>query len=93
MSTHIAKTTQSQPITTVSQVIALLNRNRIGLLIWNPTANSVYIAYGQTCSATTQTAIVPANSTWSMPEPIYTGAISCTRNAGSGSVNVTELVI
>lgn len=84
--------TKTAGITTSSQVIAPANENRVGMLIWNPTANSVYISYSGFCDGNTQTAIILNNTTWVMPTPVYTGVISCIRNAGSGAINVTELI-
>lgn len=89
--TKKVKITKTANITTVTQVILSANPNRVGLLIWNPTANSVYISYSLICDANSQTAIVASNTTWVMPEAIYTGPISCVRNAGSGGINITEL--
>ncbi len=87
-----AKITKTALITTVSQVIVPANPSRVGCLIWNPTANSVYIAYGPVCDGNKQTAIILTNTTWAMPNPTYTGIISCIRNSGSGSIFVTELI-
>lgn len=83
--------TKTAPITTTSQVIAPARENRIGLIIWNPTGNSIYISLSDNCNPNSQSAIVAANSNWVLPVA-YTGPISCTRNAGSGAINVTEII-
>jgi hypothetical protein len=84
--------TKTAGITTTSQIIAEANPLRVGLIIWNPTGNSVYISYSDECTGATETDIIKTQTTWVMPAPIYTGVISCKRNSGSGGVNVTELL-
>ncbi len=82
----------SASVATTSIVIVPSNPSRKGLIIYNNSANSVYIAYGPTCiSATKMTAIIPTFQQWVMPVPIYTGDISAIRNAGTGICMSTEL--
>lgn len=72
--------------------IAPANLSRKGLIIWNQSANSIYISYTSPAnSATNMTAIIPTYAAWIMPLPVYTGAIYATRNAGTGFTLTTEL--
>lgn len=65
---------------------------RKGLILTNTDANQVYVKYGTTASATSFTVIIPANSYWEMPQPIYTGRIDAIWAAdGAGSLYSTEL--
>lgn len=82
----------SPTITTSSVQIIAANPSRIGLLLYNNSANSRYIAYAPTAnSSTNMTVIIPTFATWVMPYPIYTGALSAIGNAGTGNILVTEL--
>lgn len=82
----------SPSITTSSAQIIGANANRKGLILYNNSANSVYIAYTSPAnSSTNMTAIVATFAQWVMTFPIYTGAIYGIRNAGSGTVLATEL--
>lgn len=70
------------------------NSWRTGAIIYNNSANSVYMAYGSmVSSATFMTAIIPTFTQWVMPSPIFIGPLSFVRNAGSGSVMITEIII
>jgi hypothetical protein len=70
------------------------NHLRIGAIIYNNSANSVYMAYGSTVStANYMTVIIPTFIQWVMPAPIYYGPLSFVRNAGSGTVMVTEILM
>jgi hypothetical protein len=83
----------SPVITTASKVIAPANNRRLGLILYNQSANSVYISFTAVGdSATTLCAIIPSFQSWTMQKPIYQGVISGIRNSGTGTVVVTELV-
>ncbi len=80
-------------ITTVSQVVLQANPVRKGLVIYNNSSNSVYIAFAPTCSsASKMTLIIPTFSQYVMQLPIYGGVISAIRNSGTGSLLITESV-
>lgn len=82
----------SASILLVSTQIMPANVKRRGLVIYNNSANSVYIAFDTTCnSGNHMTIIIPTFQSWVMPLPIYQGAISAIRNAGSGTLLITEM--
>ncbi len=84
--------TASASVTTASVQIIAANVNRIGLIIYNNSANSIYLAYGSAAnSSNNMTRILPTFTQFVMEPPIYTGAIFGIRNAGSGTCLVTEL--
>ncbi len=68
------------------------NSKRMGLIVYNNSANSVYLAFDTFCaSATHMTMIIPTFAQWFMTAPTYCGPISAVRNAGSGILMITEL--
>lgn len=88
-----ATLTVSPVVTTTSVKIASANVNRKGLILYNNSANSGYVAYGSAAnSATNMTLIIPTFAHFVMPWPIYTGDLFAIRNgAGTGTFIVTEL--
>jgi hypothetical protein len=87
-----ASLTTSANITTVSVQVVPLNLNRLGFLAWNNSANSAYCCFAATCSSAAPTQIIPTFTSWVWNAPIsYRGPIACIRNAGSGTVTITEL--
>lgn len=86
--------TASPTITTTSKVILAANPNRYGLILYNNSSNSVYIAFADSANSSTQmTLIIGAFGMWAMPAPIYRGTITGIRNAGTGTVLATELLL
>ncbi len=84
--------TTSANIGTQSVLIVDTNPSRKGLIVWNNSANSIYLAFGPTCSSAACTAIVATFTSWTYAGPIiYQGPISGIRNAGTGTVTITEL--
>lgn len=78
--------------TSTSVVIAAANPYRIGLSIYNNGANSAYLTYGTTSSGSSPTRILATFANWDMTGPVfYTGPIAAIRNAGSGTMIVTEI--
>lgn len=78
----------------VSIVISPANPNRIGFTVWNNSANSAYLTFGATASSASPTYIHPTFSTLAFFGPaIYTGVLSAIRNAGSGTMVVTEFFL
>lgn len=78
----------------VSALVAVANPNRKGMRIYNNSANSVYIcavAAGAS-SATNLFAIVPTFAAFEFSSINYRGPVSAIRNAGSGTVIVTEFI-
>ena len=52
----------------------------------------MYIAYDSIAnSANHTTFLVPTYATWTMPFPLWLGSIAAVRNAGDGTIIVTEL--
>ncbi len=73
---------------------ATFNYGRIGCMVYNNGANTVYMAYGTTCSsANYMTVQIPTFTTWIMPSPIYLGPLCFVRNAGVGTIMITEILI
>ena len=87
-----AAITASPTITTTSTLILPANPKRVGLILWNQSANSVYVAFAENGNSSTKmTLIIGAYSSWVMQGPIYRGPISGIRNSGTGPVVATEL--
>lgn len=83
--------TISASVATTSVVVLPANRWRNGLTIYNNSANSVYLTFGPISSGSTCTRILATFAQWDMLGPvIYTGQISAIRNAGSGTLVITE---
>lgn len=82
----------SPSILLVSQVVVPANPDRRGLIIYNNGANSVYLTYGPVSVSAACTRILATFAQWEMMGPvIYTGQISAIRNAGAGTLIITEL--
>ncbi len=87
-----AHITTTASITTASAVVVPVNYKRKGLIIFNNSANSVYLTYGATSSSASCTRILATFTQYETYGPVsYTGVISGIRNAGSGTLTVTEL--
>jgi len=75
-----------------SQQLKAANSSRIGLVLTNTDANSVYVNYGSAASSTAFVVAIPSGAYWEMPTPIYTGTLYATWAAdGTGSLIGTEL--
>lgn len=77
----------------VSTLVVAANPARKGLLIYNNSANSIYLKYGYSpVTSGNCTRILATFTHLEMTGPyIYTGPIYGIRNAGSGTCTVTEL--
>lgn len=81
------------PVTTQSVVVLAANPNRKGLVIYNNSANSVYMRFDVTVTGATCTRILATYAQWDMVGPtVYQGPIAAIRNSGSGNLIITELV-
>jgi hypothetical protein len=91
---RLTKITASPSIGTTSTLIIGENTSRIGAVLWNNSANSAYIALAATGdSSNSMTYILASFASLVLPiEPIYQGPISAKRNAGSGSIVITEFL-
>lgn len=68
------------------------NTSRKGVIIHNDSTSILYLKYGATASTTSYTYKIPADGTWEMPAPIYTGALDGIWSADStGAARITEL--
>ncbi len=85
-------TTVSAAVALTSVQIAPANAQRRFFMLYNNGANSCYINFGQAASGNTCSVIIPTFTTWSWPSSIaiYTGTINAIRNAGTGTIIVTE---
>jgi hypothetical protein len=67
------------------------NTSRKGVIIVNDGNKTLYVKYGATASLTSFTVLMPSNSYWEMPWPIFTGALDGIWNTANGSARITEL--
>lgn len=67
--------------------------SRKGVIVHNNSTQIAYIKYGTTATSSTggYTYKVPADATWEMPNPIYTGQIDVIWASANGAASVTEL--
>lgn len=73
-----------------AQLLAANTARRL-VFITNDDANTLYVKYGQTASATDYNVAIPGGGYWEMPAPIYTGRLDGIWSAdGSGYARVTE---
>ncbi len=87
-----ATPTISPSVLLVSQVVLPANASRKGFIIYNNSANSVYLTYGPTSTGSTCTRILATFANFESLGPVvYTGQISAIRNAGAGTLVITEL--
>lgn len=83
----------SLAISSTSVVVATANPNRKGLLLYNNSTTTVYIAYDSIASTAHLTYAIAAATTWTMPAPIYQGVVTAVRaSTGDGKLLVTELM-
>ena len=83
---------QSATIGLTSTLVIAANPNRLGLVIYNNSANSLYLAYGSAANSNTNmTRILATYTQFAMEFPIYSGAIYGIRNSGSGICMCTEI--
>lgn len=87
-----SKITVSPNVTTTSVKILAANDERAGLIIYNNSANSGYVCFGQAAnSSTSMSVIIPTFTQIIFPLPTYPGDIYAIRNAGTGAFIITEL--
>lgn len=90
---EVATKITSANVATSSVVVVPRNSTRKGFVIYNNSANSVYITYGPTSNGSTCTRILATFANFeSMGPTVYTGEISAIRNAGTGSLIITEIL-
>ncbi len=86
--------TVSATVTTSSVLILPANPNRVGMTIWNQSANSGYLTFGTTSGSSTPTDIIATFTTKSYFGPVvYTGPVAAIRNAGTGTFVCYEFLL
>lgn len=91
-SSNKATITISPVVTTTSVKLIDVNKDRLGLILYNNSSNSIYIALGSAANSNTNmTFIIPTFASLTLPAPVYTGVVHGIRNAGTGTVLCTEL--
>lgn len=67
------------------------NTQRRGLMLYNNTANSIYLVFGKNAGGADCNQIVASFANFNMMDKVYTGAIYASRNAGTtGTANIVE---
>lgn len=87
--------TKTPSIGSTSQMIAAANAARRGLLVYNSDGAKAFLALGVPAVIGTMLSLeIKANDIWTMPEPVFTGAVYAVRagGAGSGFLYVTEFL-
>lgn len=93
LSSSIPLKTISANVTTSSVLILDSNPARRGFTLYNNSSNSCYVTFGPTSSSASPTAIVASFVSYTPTLPVnYTGQISAIRNAGTGTIIITELL-
>lgn len=78
--------------TTSSAQLLAANTARRGVIAANTSGYTMYIKFGTSTTTSSFTLTVPANGTWVMDAPVYTGYIGVTwAGSDSGKALVTEL--
>lgn len=87
-----AVVTTSTSIALISKIIVPPNPARLGLMLYNNSANSGYFTFGSVSVSNSCSMIIATFANWNWPFSnfVYTGPISCIRNSGTGTVIVTE---
>ena len=68
------------------------NSSRRGVSLSNNSSAILYLLYAaSTASATANNVIIPPNTSWYMPAPIYTGQINCIWASATGNASIAEL--
>jgi hypothetical protein len=62
-----------------------------GRLLMNDSTANLYLAYAPTASTGAYTVLIPPNSYWEMPHPIYTGQVSGIWASATGNARTTEV--
>jgi hypothetical protein len=91
VTTSSATTMTSVASSLTSVALLPANATRKGAALYNESTAILYIAFAATASITAYTVQVPANSSYQLPAPVYTGAISGIWSAANGFARITEL--
>lgn len=78
------------PASTSSVQVLPSNPNRNGLIVYNNSNASCFLAFAASSSTGLFSELLDPGSTYEMPEPIYTGVISAIWTAANGQLQVTE---
>ena len=74
-----------------SVTLVAANAARVGLIVRNSGSDTLLIKYGTTASGTSFTDKVSANSTWTMPAPVYNGRLDGIWSGATTNAYITEL--
>jgi len=74
----------------VSTTLAAANINRKALSIGNDSATSLFVKCGFNVSSSDYTVLIPTNSYFELPQPIYVGQVDAVALSGTIAVHVTE---
>lgn len=80
-------------VTASASSVSLLaaNASRRGLMLFNNSTKTCYVAFAATASASAFSIKLPGGALYEKEEPIYTGAISAIWDAANGQMQITEL--
>lgn len=78
-------------ITASSKTYIAANPKRIGLVVVNEGAATLYLKFGATASPTSYTVPIYPQDRWIMDAPIWDGIIDGIGSSATGTANITEL--
>lgn len=84
-------TVTSVSVSTVVVTLLSSNANRKGFIIYNNGTTQVFIKFGTGATTSSFTLVLNGSGFYESSKPIYRGAITAIRNAGTANVLVTEL--
>jgi hypothetical protein len=92
MPTAASSALSSVPASLSSVQLLAANAIRRGVSIYNDSTATMYLAFAETASTSSFTALIPPGNYYEMPlSPIYTGVISAIWNMAVGHARITEL--
>lgn len=75
-----------------SGVLLAANKNRTGMVFYNDSTATCYVAFAATASSTAFTKLMATNTAWEFcPEKPYTGIVSGIWASTNGNMRITEL--
>lgn len=91
---HATATTHSSVAGSATSVSLLAaNDNRVGIMFYNDSTQTLYIAFAATASATAFTKVLATNTSWEyLPDTPYVGAVSGIWASANGNARIAEIV-